>query len=169
MAHMAGVGRKDHVCSTTRVELPVKPRRRSVFVVRCPTGPVSDCPLVVDGNVYWRRESNETFIAGCSPPKVRFSSLSQPVPLLRFLSSSYTFFFLSHLHLLTTPLLSLPLSFTAPLSIFLPLSFQHLDRDADGVELDVDHTLFEEYVWPKMANRVPAFEALKVKFALEPS
>ena len=98
VAHLAGIGKKDHACSTMRVELPVRPRLRSVFVLRCPTGPVSDCPMVIDGIAYWRRDSSDTFIAGCSPPKVRFFaslilcfsfdlSFSQFIPLSSFLPS----------------------------------------------------------------------------------
>ena len=156
VAHLAGIGKKDHACSTMRVELPVRPRLRSVFVLRCPTGPVSDCPMVIDGIAYWRRDSSDTFIAGCSPPKVRFLPLSFCAsPLIRL-------FFNSSLYLLSFPPSSpphplschfiLPLSFSVlsiPLvsfSFFLPLPFQHLDRDADGVELDVNHALFEEYI-----------------------
>lgn len=36
-------------------------------------------------------------------------------------------------------------------------------EDLDGLPLDeVDHTLFEEVIWPALAHRVPAFERLKV-------
>ena len=30
---------------------------------------------------------------------------------------------------------------------------------------DVDHALFDEVIWPTIANRVPAFEQLKLKAA----
>ncbi|MBY0491761.1 MAG: FAD-binding oxidoreductase [Gemmatimonadaceae bacterium] len=37
------------------------------------------------------------------------------------------------------------------------------DRDPDDVSLDrVDHGLFEEHIWPILANRVPAFDRVKV-------
>ena len=36
------------------------------------------------------------------------------------------------------------------------------DRDPDTLDLDVEHELFEEVVWPTLARRVPAFEALKL-------
>lgn len=29
--------------------------------------------------------------------------------------------------------------------------------------LDVDHTFFDEHIWPSLAHRVPAFECIKVK------
>ncbi|MFX8968908.1 hypothetical protein ABTN10_19720, partial [Acinetobacter baumannii] len=36
------------------------------------------------------------------------------------------------------------------------------DEDPERFELDVDHHLFDEVMWPALAARVPAFEALKV-------
>ncbi len=36
------------------------------------------------------------------------------------------------------------------------------DQDPERFELDVDHYLFDEVMWPALATRVPAFEALKV-------
>lgn len=70
VALMAGIGREDHKCQIMRIKLPVEPRLRSVFVFKCPSGP-SDSPLVIDGNVYWRYESNGIFLVGLSPSKVR--------------------------------------------------------------------------------------------------
>lgn len=37
-------------------------------------------------------------------------------------------------------------------------------QEPDTNNLDVDHQFFEEKVWPHLANRVPAFERLKVQF-----
>ena len=36
------------------------------------------------------------------------------------------------------------------------------DRDSPCSDFDVDHYLFDEYVWPALAHRIPVFEATKV-------
>lgn len=36
------------------------------------------------------------------------------------------------------------------------------DQDPETFELEVDHAQFDEVIWPALAQRVPAFEALKV-------
>lgn len=36
------------------------------------------------------------------------------------------------------------------------------DRDPDTLDLTVEHDLFDEFLWPALAARVPAFEAVKV-------
>jgi glycine/D-amino acid oxidase-like deaminating enzyme len=36
------------------------------------------------------------------------------------------------------------------------------DQDPDDPPLEVDHHLFDDIVWPALAHRVPAFEAVKV-------
>jgi len=38
-----------------------------------------------------------------------------------------------------------------------------VDPDVGDTDFDVDHALFEEVIWPAMANRVPFFETLKVQ------
>ncbi len=75
LALMAGIGQADHVNPVMRVELPVRPRRRMIFVFKCPDGPSEDCPMVVDpSGLHFRREgSGGVFIVGC-PPKVSTSS-----------------------------------------------------------------------------------------------
>lgn len=39
------------------------------------------------------------------------------------------------------------------------------DHDPDTLDLEVDHAQFEEVIWPLLAARVPAFEAVKVRNA----
>jgi glycine/D-amino acid oxidase-like deaminating enzyme len=39
------------------------------------------------------------------------------------------------------------------------------DADTRASDFEVDHTLFDDVVWPALAHRVPAFEALKVQRA----
>ncbi len=39
--------------------------------------------------------------------------------------------------------------------------FQHLDIVGD--DLEVDYSIFEDLIWPKIAMRVPGFDNLKVK------
>jgi len=36
------------------------------------------------------------------------------------------------------------------------------DRDPDSADLEPDHSLFEETIWPVLAERIPAFGAIKV-------
>ena len=35
------------------------------------------------------------------------------------------------------------------------------DQDPDCLDFEIDHTVFEEEIWPALAHRIPAFEALK--------
>lgn len=86
------------------IDLPVRARRRCVFVVSCPTR-IEHAPLVIDpSGVWFRPEGNSRFICGTSP---------------------------------------------------------EAGDDPDDLPLDVDHALFENVVWPTLAARVPAFEALR--------
>ena len=70
VALMAGIGKEDHTREILRAKLTVEPRLRSVFVFKCPNGP-SNCPLVIDGHIYWRSERNDTYLTGYSPSEVR--------------------------------------------------------------------------------------------------
>lgn len=86
------------------IDLPVRGRRRCVFVFTCPT-PIQRCPLVIDPCGLWfRPEGARQFICGMSPDPA---------------------------------------------------------QDADDAPLEVDHALFETTIWPALAARVPAFEALR--------
>ena len=72
LARMAGVGDATQSHPSLHHPLPVSPRKRCVFVFKCPSGPHGDCPMIIDYNgIYVRPESTEmTFITGVSPPEV---------------------------------------------------------------------------------------------------
>lgn len=38
------------------------------------------------------------------------------------------------------------------------------DRDPDGIDFEVDYSIFEEEIWPAIAHRVPVFESIKVQY-----
>ncbi|GCL63754.1 NAD(P)/FAD-dependent oxidoreductase [Pseudaquabacterium pictum] len=89
--------------------VPVHARRRTVFMMTCPT-PLPPTPLVVDSSGCWFRSEGRGFIGGWSPG----------------------------------------------------------DGDADPDDLPLDQpdlAQFEDRLWPAMAHRVPAFEALRVQQA----
>lgn len=93
------------VAAMAGVDLPVYPRKRSVFVFDCRTE-LPDCPLIVDPSGVYVRPEGSGFICGSSPGPQ--------------------------------------------------------DPDPDCEDLEVDWPAFEEFVWPVLARRVPAFEALKL-------
>lgn len=92
------------VAAWAGVDLPVRARRRTVFVIECPT-PLPRCPLVIDPTGLWFRPEGTRFITGLSPDEA---------------------------------------------------------NDPDDSPLEPEHALFDEIVWPTLAHRVPAFEALRV-------
>ncbi len=49
------------------IELPVRARRRSVFVIACRTA-LARCPLVIDPSGVWFRPEGPHFICGVAPP-----------------------------------------------------------------------------------------------------
>jgi len=84
--------------------LPVRARKRDVFVLASPAE-LPGCPLVIDPGGVWFRPEGRGFIAGC-PPR---------------------------------------------------------GDDIDDAPLEaIDHGLFEDVIWPALARRVPAFDALRV-------
>jgi FAD-dependent oxidoreductase domain-containing protein 1 len=54
------------VAAAAGIELPVHARRRTVFVLSCPT-PLPGCPLVIDPGGFWFRPEGAHFIAGREP------------------------------------------------------------------------------------------------------
>lgn len=95
---------------TAGVEIPVRARRRTIFVVSCPqrlTGPEA-FPILIDASGVFVRPEQHHFLVAVVPPQ---------------------------------------------------------DRDADDLPLDPDFTLFDDIAWPLLAERIPAFEALRVERA----
>jgi FAD-dependent oxidoreductase domain-containing protein 1 len=89
------------------VALPVRARKRDVFVLESPTR-LPGCPLIIDPSGVWMRPEGSTFLAGAPPRGV----------------------------------------------------------DADGLPLDaIDLEQFDAQLWPTLAARIPAFEALRVRSA----
>ncbi len=96
--------RAAEIASMAGLDLPVRPRKRIVYVVDCRTA-IADFPLMIDTNGVWIRPESGQYICGVSPPA---------------------------------------------------------DRDPDCLDLEIDYGFFEETVWPTLAHRVPAFEAIKL-------
>jgi sarcosine oxidase len=92
------------VAAMAGLELPVRPRKRIVYVVDC-REQVAGLPLLIDTNGVWVRPEGGQFICGVSPPE---------------------------------------------------------NEDPDCLDLEIDGRFFEETVWPTLARRVPAFEAIKL-------
>lgn len=87
--------------------LPVRARKRDVFVLESPTA-LPGCPLLIDPSGVWLRPEGRGFLAG-APPR---------------------------------------------------------GDDADDLPLDaIDHAQFDEQLWPALAARIPAFEALRARSA----
>lgn len=90
-----------------QIALPVRPRKRDVFVFSSPAR-LPDCPLLIDPSGFWFRPERDRYLCG-APPR---------------------------------------------------------NGDPDEPPLDaIDHGLFEDWLWPRLAQRVPAFDALRVERA----
>ncbi|MFI5023674.1 MAG: NAD(P)/FAD-dependent oxidoreductase [Alphaproteobacteria bacterium] len=92
------------VAALAGVDLPVRPKKRYVYVIDCRT-PLSGCPLLIDPTGVWLRPEGRQFICGVSPEE---------------------------------------------------------GDDPDCEDLELDYSLWEEVVWPTLASRIPAFEAVKL-------
>lgn len=91
------------------IEIPVGPRKRSVFVFDCrtslsPDAPKRLAPLTIDASGVFMRPEGAGFICGVSPPE---------------------------------------------------------DQDPETWDDQVDWPMWDEVVWPALAHRIPAFEAIK--------
>lgn len=95
------------VARTLGVEIPVRARRRTIFVVSCPT-PIADFPILIDTTGIFVRPEQHHFLCAVAPDAA---------------------------------------------------------DDHDDLPLDPDFSLFEERIWPTLAERIPAFEALRVERA----
>ena len=92
------------VAAKIGIDLPIRPRKRIVYVFEC-RAPLHGAPLLIDPNGVWFRPEHGSYIGGVSPPEA---------------------------------------------------------EDPDCLDFEVDDRLFEEVVWPTLAHRVPAFEAIKL-------
>ncbi len=86
------------------IDLPVRPRKRFVFVFDCREA-LERAPLLIDPSGVYFRPEGASYICGVSPPE---------------------------------------------------------DQDPDCLDFEIDYRLFEEVIWPTLAQRVPAFEAIKL-------
>jgi FAD-dependent oxidoreductase domain-containing protein 1 len=86
------------------LDLPVRPRKRLVYVIDC-REELTDVPLTIDPTGVWFRPEGANYICGVSPDE---------------------------------------------------------GNDPDSTDFELDYSLFEEQIWPTLANRVPAFEAIKL-------
>jgi FAD-dependent oxidoreductase domain-containing protein 1 len=66
-----------HIAALAEVELPVFARRRTVYVISCPT-PMSPFPLLIDPTGFWLRPEGTKYIAGFSPADDRDDQPLQP-------------------------------------------------------------------------------------------
>lgn len=92
------------VAAMASIDLPVRPRKRYVFVIDCPTK-LPGAGLMIDPSGVYFRPEGRYHITGVAPPE---------------------------------------------------------DEDPDAEDFDIEDGFFERLVWPTLAQRVPAFETLKV-------
>ena len=86
------------------IALPVRPRKRMVYVFDCRDKP-ERAPLTIDPTGVWCRPEGANFIGGVSPAEA---------------------------------------------------------EDPDCTDFEIDYGLYEDVVWPTLAQRIPAFEAIKL-------
>ncbi len=99
----AGVSGAAKLARDLGVDIPVKSRKRCVFVFEAKER-LENCPLIVDTTGVYMRPEGRTYLAGVSPPE---------------------------------------------------------EDDPDTDDFDVVWSQFDDIIWPALAHRVPAFEAIK--------
>lgn len=92
------------IAAMAGIELPVKPRKRFIYVFDC-RDEIEKVPLTIDPTGVWFRPESSQFICGVSPEEA---------------------------------------------------------EDPDAEDFELDYRLFEELIWPTLAERVPSFEAIKL-------
>jgi glycine/D-amino acid oxidase-like deaminating enzyme len=100
----AGASGATRICERLGVEIPVRSRKRCVFVFECKAH-FPDCPLVIDTSGVYFRPEGRAYLVGYSPEEA---------------------------------------------------------DDPDSDDFEVIWPQFDEYLWPILASRVPAFESLKL-------
>ena len=95
------------VAGSLGIEIPVRARRRTIFVVSCPT-PLDGFPILIDASGIFVRPEQHHFLCSVVPDEI---------------------------------------------------------NNHDDLPLDPDFALFEDVIWPTLAERIPAFEALRVERA----
>jgi FAD-dependent oxidoreductase domain-containing protein 1 len=95
------------IAAAAGIELPVRPRKRMVYVFDCRDKP-ERMPLTIDPTGVWCRPEGAAFICGVSPSEA---------------------------------------------------------EDPEATDFEVDYRPYEDVVWPTLAHRIPAFEAIKLSRA----
>jgi len=88
-------------------DIPIRPRKRCIFVFDCKEPGLSTAPLTIDTSGTWFRPEGKYFITGVSPPEDN-------------------------------------------------------DPDVSPEDFEVDYRLWDDVVWPNIAQRIPAFESVKL-------
>ncbi len=94
------------VAAALDIDLPVRARKRMVYVIACRED-LPRCPLVIDPSGVWFRREGQCFLTGRSPGPG--------------------------------------------------------EDDPDEPPLEVDEAMFNDIIWPVIAARVPAFEAVRLQ------
>ncbi|MFM9845288.1 MAG: NAD(P)/FAD-dependent oxidoreductase [Dongiaceae bacterium] len=96
--------RAREVAATAGIDLPVRPRKRLVYVFDC-REQLGRVPLTIEPNGVWFRPEGASYICGVSPEE---------------------------------------------------------SADPDCTDFEIDYSFYEDLIWPTIAARVPAFEAIKL-------